>query len=236
MCRQLPLAFGVLSTLGMQAIGQIGPVPMWLPQRTITTYPAVQPTAMWVYANTQPAIPLGVTYIAPISTPELLGTKLLVGPSCGDLRPMLSTEAKKAGPEILWLTKLIQADRYDSQAYNRRGVQWFAKASDVLSAEADFKKALELDDWNAKAHYNLAVLILRKDKTKGEAEAIHAIEHLNKAIENEPYEALYQFACGVAFERWPNHKQHAIDCYTSALSLNPGLECARERRKKLLPP
>src|SRR6202035_5073001 len=104
-------------------------------------------------------------------------------------------------------------DHPTAGAYNTLGVL-YAQADRVSCGVAAFEAALKLEDQNWEAHYNLALVLLRK------GDRARAIHQLQTAIQQKPDSVSSHFALGSVFEeqkKWGNAEEH----FRSALKIDP---------------
>lgn len=161
---------------------------------------------------------------------------------------------------VKFYTEAISANGKLYQAYYQRGTA-FMSLHRAQDAEADLKKALELEPTFTRAHRALGLLMLDRDRTdeaKRElARAIElepqmrgvricyasaliksgqpaeALEHLRVAISQQEELPLATALLGIVLER-TGKSQEALTAYEEALKLDPSNSTAREGRARLL--
>jgi tetratricopeptide (TPR) repeat protein len=113
------------------------------------------------------------------------------------------------------ITALLESvhDHPTAGAYNTLGVL-YAQADRVSCGIAAFEAALQLEDQNWEAHYNLALALLRKGDRAG------AIHELQTASRQKPDSVSSHFALGSVFED-EKKLANAEEQFRSALKIDP---------------
>ncbi len=97
-------------------------------------------------------------------------------------------------------------------------------------AEAQYRKALEYDENNEKAKYNLANALQRQNKFD---EAAKILEELGNSAKDNSIRSAAFYNQGVAYTKMKN-LDASIESYKKALRLNPADKKARENLQKAL--
>ena len=104
-------------------------------------------------------------------------------------------------------------------AYNYAGTV-FQKMGRIEEAINCYKKALQINDKYAEAHYNLGIILIEKNINE-------AIFHFKKALEITPDDSDTHNNLGVALMKAGNVKD-ALTHFQEAVRLNPNAESARK--------
>jgi tetratricopeptide (TPR) repeat protein len=126
------------------------------------------------------------------------------------------------------ITALLEGvhDHPTAGAYNTLGVL-YAQADRVSCGIAAFEAALRLGEQNWEAHYNLALVLLRR------GDRAHAMHELQTAIQQKPDSVSSHFALGSVFE---DEKKlgNAEEQFRSALKIDPHFAPAAIRLSEVL--
>ena len=110
-----------------------------------------------------------------------------------------------------------------------KGNQFYQQSQFEL-AEMQYRKALEYDDSNEKAKYNLANALQKQNKFD---EAAKILEELGNSSKDNAVKSAARYNQGVAYTKMKN-LDASIESYKKALRLNPEDKEARENLQKAL--
>jgi Ca-activated chloride channel family protein len=131
---------------------------------------------------------------------------------------------------ILFITLLLLSFMAHSQeAEIDKGNQYYQAAQYDL-AEAQYRKAMELDPKNTTAQYNLANALQKQNKFD---EASKVLETLANTTPNKAIQSAAWYNHGVALTKLKN-LEGSIESYKKALRINPSDQEARENLEKAL--
>jgi tetratricopeptide (TPR) repeat protein len=115
------------------------------------------------------------------------------------------------------LKKALVLDPNLVQAYNLLGLVYDRNMGRYVEGKQSFEKAIEINPQYAEAHYNLALLLMERNK---EASAPLILNHLRKAIECDPSVARYHTKTGYVLQTLFKKYQEAQAEYSKAIELN----------------
>lgn len=115
--------------------------------------------------------------------------------------------------------ELVVANPLDPQAHNDLG-NLYALAGREADAEAEYRRALELDPRNATTHFNLAVLMQQQRRFR------EAHQGLLQVLEISPRHAWAHYQLGMLAEE-RNQRAKAIEYYARAFAYDTQLTFAR---------
>jgi len=123
---------------------------------------------------------------------------------------------KKAATTVLLLMTVVTAMAQTDRQYVRQGNKQY-RSGDFPNAEVSYRKALEKNDRNAQALYNLGNALLAQNK---DSAAVTEFEKATKAETNELRKSMAYHNMGVICQR---HRMfgEAIEAYKQSLRLNP---------------
>lgn len=124
--------------------------------------------------------------------------------------------SKKRAVALLLVLVAISASAQTDRTYIRQGNKQF-RASNFADAEVSYRKALEKNDRNPQAHYNLGNSLLKQNK---DSAAVAEFETASK-IETDPLMKSQSFHnMGVVCQKHEMFSE-AIEAYKQSLRLNP---------------
>ena len=122
-----------------------------------------------------------------------------------------------ASEETLWEATIAENPQ-SWMAYNNRGIRHL-RAGRVEEAIADYRKALEINQGYAEAHFNLGNALVRTNRVE------EGIAHYHRAVEIFPGFAAAHFNRGSVLQRL-GRLEEAATHYERALEINPNLVAA----------
>ncbi|HEY0039954.1 MAG TPA: tetratricopeptide repeat protein [Flavisolibacter sp.] len=128
---------------------------------------------------------------------------------------------------ILFLLISLQALAQRANTYVSKGNEYYLQLEFDL-AEAQYRKAVEIDPRNAEARYNLANALMQQKKYKAAIEEYDAI-----TTENKNLQAAGHYNAGVSYSKQKDLPA-SIEAYKAALRINPNDNDARENLQKAL--
>ena len=141
---------------------------------------------------------------------------------------------KKAAATVLLLLVAINMSAQTDRLYIRQGNKQF-RAADYPNAEVSYRKALEKNDRNPQALYNLGNALLAQNK---DSAAVAEFEKATKVETNELRKSKSFHNMGVICQRHEMYAE-AIEAYKQSLRLNPSddetrynLELCKRQQKK----
>jgi cytochrome c-type biogenesis protein CcmH/NrfG len=100
-------------------------------------------------------------------------------------------------------------------------------------AKKAWRKAVELDPRNDVAHYNLAEVLIRTSPADDRAASEEALEHIDKALLNQPQEPTFLWARGIVLIQM-GRRTEAEEAWVAAYQAIPPNTTASERIKEAL--
>jgi tetratricopeptide (TPR) repeat protein len=173
-------------------------------------------------ARTERARPGGYSLLKVSVLMTLAGTLSVAGQSATPRQaapafrqPTLPKSCLQQGYPSEKIAALLESvhDHPTAGAYNTLGVL-YAQADRVWCGIAAFEAALKLEEQNWEAHYNLALVLLRK------GDRARAIHELQTAIQQKPDSVSSHFALGSVFEE-EKKLGSAEEQFRSALRIDP---------------
>ncbi len=141
---------------------------------------------------------------------------------------------KKTAATILLLFVVMSMSAQSDRQYVRQGNKQF-RGADFANAEVSYRKALEKNDRNPQAHYNLGNSLLSQNK---DSAAVAEYEKATKTETNPLRKAQAYHNMGVICQRHQMFGE-AIEAYKNSLRLNPhddetryNLELCKRQQKK----
>lgn len=107
---------------------------------------------------------------------------------------------------------------------------YYQENGEYEKARDDYKKLLEVNNDNRKAHYNLGYLYLFEIEEEGAIEK--AADHFSESIRIDPGHELSYYSRGVAYKNLDEHEKAEED-FKKALELNQDFELARQELAEL---
>jgi tetratricopeptide (TPR) repeat protein len=128
---------------------------------------------------------------------------------------------------IVFLLISLHALAQRANTYVSKGNEYYLKLEFDL-AEAQYRKALEMEPRNAEARYNLANALMQQKKYKAAVEMYDGMITDNKNLQAAAY-----YNAGVSYSKQKDLPA-SIDAYKAALRINPTDREARENLQKAL--
>ena len=128
---------------------------------------------------------------------------------------------------ILFLMISIQALAQRSNTYVSKGNEFYLRLEFDM-AEAQYRKAFEMDPRNAEARYNLANSLMQQKKYKAAIELYEGMTTDNKNLMGASH-----YNAGVSYTKQKDLPS-SIEAYKAALRINPADKEARENLQKAL--
>ena len=129
--------------------------------------------------------------------------------------------------QVLFISLAVGAQNINSHI--SKGNQYYRQTQFDL-AEAEYRKALQIDAANTTAQYNLANALQKQKKYD---EAVQVLERLYGSATNNNLRSAAAYNQGVAYTKQKN-LEASIESYKKALRLNPDDREARENLQKAL--
>lgn len=128
---------------------------------------------------------------------------------------------------FLFLLFSLEALAQRANTYVSKGNEYYLRLEFDL-AEAQYRKAVEIDPRNAEARYNLANALMQQKKYKAAIEEYDAM-----TTENKNLQAAAHYNTGVSYSKQKDLPA-SIEAYKAALRINPNDREARENLQKAL--
>lgn len=128
---------------------------------------------------------------------------------------------------ILFLFISLQAIAQRANTYVSKGNEFYLRLEFDM-AEAQYRKAVEIDPRNAEARYNLANALMQQKKYKAAIEMYEGITTDNKNLQGASH-----YNAGVSYSKQKDLPA-SIEAYKAALRINPADKEARENLQKAL--